>query len=267
MEPDPQSHTSASPAIEMREVEFGSLQGDEGRRGPPVTWGICPGDLWIVVGSAGSGKTDLLATVAGLIQPRAGEHLFFGQISSQLSMDELGLERLRVGIVFGSGGRLFEDMTVAENVALPLCYHRDRAIEEAPGLAAALIESTGLGESAHVRTSRLGRAMKHRVALARALALKPEVLLLDDPLVGVEPRQTRWWIDFIASLIRQPANRGAERMAIVVATTDFRPWVEIGHSFALLTREQWRIIGDRTALMAEASTWSQDGIEAAGPPD
>src|ERR1043165_6833112 len=85
-----------------------------------VTWTINPGDFWIIGGLPGSGKTDLLATAAGLQRPANGSHLVFGRDLYRLDEGEQLRERLRVGMICQNGGRLFSHQTIAENLALPI---------------------------------------------------------------------------------------------------------------------------------------------------
>ena len=82
--------------------------------------------------------------------------------------------------------------------------------------------------------------MSHARSLARALALKPEVLLIDNPLGGVDPRQGRWWLDFLCQL--------KESATIVVATDDLRAWLDVGDQFAILKERHLEIIGDREKI-------------------
>ena len=96
-----------------------------------VDWTVLPGEYWVIGGRHGTGKTDLLLTAAGLHRPTAGVLRLFGRDVTGLSEGELLQQRTRVGIVFKGGGRMFNELTVAENVALPVCYHRNCTPEEA----------------------------------------------------------------------------------------------------------------------------------------
>ena len=82
-------------------------------------WTVAAGDYWVVGGLPGTGKSDLLATAAGLQRPLRGTHLLFGEDLARLDEPALIQKRLRVGLVFENGGRLFNRLTVAENLALP----------------------------------------------------------------------------------------------------------------------------------------------------
>jgi ABC-type transporter Mla maintaining outer membrane lipid asymmetry ATPase subunit MlaF len=212
-----------------------------------VTWSIRQGDLWVVGGPPGTGKSDLLTTAAGLQKPLSGYHRLFGEDVFDMDEQELVTKRLRIGMVFGNGGRLFSQLTIAENLALPVCYHRDCTAEEA---GAEVNKALAICELAHIATRRSGdvtRNLHQRIGLARALALEPEVLMIDNPLLSVDPRQARWWIDFLC-LLHNGHPLVGHPLTIAVATDDFRPWTDVGHQFALIKDKTWQQIGTREAL-------------------
>src|SRR6185503_1839481 len=112
--------STTQPILEMINVAVASAQSPVTPAVEGVDWRVSEGDYWVVAGLPGSGKSDLLATAAGLQRPLSGTHLLFGKEPTQSPESELLSERLRVGLVFENGGRLFNHLTVAENVALPL---------------------------------------------------------------------------------------------------------------------------------------------------
>jgi glycine betaine/proline transport system ATP-binding protein len=211
-----------------------------------VDWSILPHDFWVIGGLPGTGKTDLLATAAGLQKPLSGTHLLFGRDTNHLAEEELLREKLKIGFVFGTG-RLFPTTTVAENVALPICYHQNCSFEQAEPQVMTALKLTGLEQFARSRPRDVTRNLHQRIGLARALALAPEVLMIDNPLLGVDPRLGRWWIDFLCQLFHGTPE-GARRMTLVVATDDFRPWKEVGRKFALIHKKKWTPIGTREQL-------------------
>jgi ABC-type transporter Mla maintaining outer membrane lipid asymmetry ATPase subunit MlaF len=208
-----------------------------------VTWTINEGDYWVVGGLPGTGKTDLLATAAGLQKPAAGTHLVFGRDFYRLDEFEQLRERLRVGLVFQNGGRLFGSQTILENLVLPICYHRDCTLEEARPHAQEILKLTELTGMERRRPHRLNRSLHQRVALARALMLNPEVLLIDNPLGGVDAREAFWWLDFLPRMAAGVPQLSNRKMTLVVTTDDFRPWRKQGNRFALVDSKKWSIIG------------------------
>ena len=210
-----------------------------------VQWSIGRGDFWIVGAQPGTGKTDLLCTAAGLQKPAKGEQILFGKSTDQMSEEELVTTRLRIAMVFTSG-RLFNGLTVAQNIALPLSYHHSFDEAELSRRVAEALERTGLTAWQHKRPEQITRNLHQRIGLARALALRPEVLLVDNPLAGVNPRQGRWWLDFLCE-IHQSAT-------VIVATDDFRAWMDVGSQFALLKERRLEVIGGREEIRQSKDT-------------
>lgn len=210
-----------------------------------VNWRILTGDFWVIGGLPGSGKTDLLATAAALQKPLAGTHCLFGRDVQTMDEHELLQEKRRVGFVFGNG-RLFTQSTIAENVALPICYHENCSYADAEPRVQEVLKLTGLDTIAEHRPREVTRNMHQRIGLARALALQPEVLLLDNPLLGVDPRLGRWWIDFLCSLATSGLH--GRKLTLVVGTDDFRPWTDVGRSFGYIHERRWTPIGGREDL-------------------
>lgn len=245
--------SEATPAIELVNVD---VTGAELRADTVViknvNWAINPGDYWVVGGLPGAGKTDLLATAAGLQRPAAGVHLVFGRDLYRLHEGEQLRERLRVGIVFQNGGRLFSHQTILENLALPICYHKNCTLEEARPRAQEILKLTELSGLERRRPHRLTRNLHQRVALARALMLEPEVLLIDNPLLGIDARQAYWWLNFLPKLAAGVHELLHRKMTLVVTTDDFRPWRDQGNRFALVNAKQWSMIGGREDLEKSA---------------
>lgn len=246
----PDTNSAVPPLMELAEANISSALDSGVALVEGVNWRLRPGEYWAVGGLQWAGKSDWLTTVAGLQQPTAGAHFLFGQETSTLTQDELVAARLRTGLVFENGGRLFGHLTVEENIALPLCYHRNCPSEETREAVGAVLELAGLGKFARQTTSQLNRSWRQRVALARALALQPEVLLLDNPLAGLDPRHTRWWLDTLDALNAGHPWLAHRPLALVVTTDDLRPWQERARQFALLQGRRWLAVGGRGDLAA-----------------
>jgi ABC-type transporter Mla maintaining outer membrane lipid asymmetry ATPase subunit MlaF len=209
-----------------------------------LNWQVAAGEYWVVGGRHGSGKSAFLATMAGLRLPAAGVIRHFGQDLSRLSEQETIAQRLRVGFVFKNGGRMFAGLTVAENVALPLRYHRDWTGEKAIEAVQGLLETTELTSLAAETAQSLTTGWQERVGLARALALEPEVLFLDEPMAGLEAIHCLWWRGLLDQLSRgAPCTRG-RKMTIIAATSDLSLWSGERRHFALLEDRGWQSLGD-----------------------
>jgi len=262
MSADSQTH---DPLIELISATVSQSPLDGSRPVEGVNWTLARGDWWVVGGAPWSGKSDLLATAAGLVSPLDGTHRLFGRDVEQMEDDEFVRERMRIGLVFENGGRLFHNLTVAENVALPLGYHRNLGAVEAAEQTAAVLELTGVTRMADSLPSRIGRPWRQRVGLARALALRPEVLLLDNPLGGLDWRQTVWWHEFLGALAAGHPHFDGRPVTLAVAVEDFRPWTGCGRQFAALKDNRWQPLGGRESLKDTSEPALRELIEAGHP--
>lgn len=158
------------------------------------------GEVLGVVGGSGTGKTVLLNTIIGLKEPEGGEVRIFGHDRATLTKDqEADIER-RTGILFQQGA-LFSSLSVIDNVASPLVEHTRLSRDVIRELAEMKIAMVGLGpESHHLKPAELSGGMRKRVGLARALALDPELLFLDEPTAGLDPIGAAAFDDLIRQL-------------------------------------------------------------------
>ncbi|PYI84560.1 MAG: hypothetical protein DME26_13035 [Verrucomicrobia bacterium] len=140
-------------------------------------------------------------------------------------------------------------MTVGENISLPVRYHRNCAIQEAQDYLSPLIESMELSSWLAITPGRLGLKWSQRTGLARALAVKPDALLLDNPVAGLDPKETSWWVDTLGELAsgQHPWMEG-KPVTLVMACDDIRPWKMQGKQFAALTNKRWQVLGSRDQL-------------------
>ena len=204
------------------------------------------GEYWVLGGMHGAGKTDLLAMTAGLTPPLQGSYRLFGR-EMPVTGDQFLSERLRIGLVF-DGGQLFHHLSIEENVALPLRYHRELARGDLGRSVKNILEATGLSPWAGQLPGTMGRAWQKRAGLARALVLQPEVLLLDNPLGGLDSRHRHWWLEILGQL---SAGRGwceGRPMTLVVAAEDLRPWRNRAAHFAIVHQRQFSPLGRHLRL-------------------
>lgn len=212
-----------------------------------VNWTVAAGEYWAVGGLARSGKTHFLAVAAGLQRPQSGVCRLFGS-EVLAGPDALELElRRRVGLVF-DGGQLLHHLTLSENVALPLRYHYREGDKDPEARLRELIALTGLEPWAGRHPTDVSRNWQQRFGLARALALHPELLLLDDPLSGLDPRDAAWWIETLAALNQGHALLNNEPVTLIVSGNDLRPWRQSARQFAVLQDKSFIALGDRPAL-------------------
>jgi len=229
------------PAIAMRGVNVAAMRDASFTVVEDVNWSVAPGEFWVVAGQEHSGKSDLLMLAAGLMPPGAGACELFGCDTRNFGEAETA-ERLRVGFIF-QGGHLFNQLTLMENVALPLRYQKNLPAAEAEREARVLLDSMELLPLADVTPANIAANWRQRGALARALILQPEVLLLDNPLAGLGARHRQWWLRFLARLSQGHESWNGRPMTIVVAADDLRPWQHARRKFALLHEKKFIPLG------------------------
>ena len=157
-----------------------SFSGHEVLKG--LNFDVKPGEIFVLMGPSGSGKSVLLKHVIGLEQPDAGEILIEGKpIQSSSVLDEY-----RLAMVFQSGA-LLNSLTVGENVGLYLSEHRLKSPEEIREIVANTLETVGLKDAEDKMPSELSGGMKKRVAIARALVIEPQLILYDEPISELDP--------------------------------------------------------------------------------
>jgi phospholipid/cholesterol/gamma-HCH transport system ATP-binding protein len=160
------------------------------------------GEVLGVVGGSGTGKSVLLKTIIGLIRPAAGRIDVLGDDTSTLNDAERIALQSRWGVLFQDGA-LFSSMTVAENIQVPLKEHTSLDPATIAEVARIKIAITGLPPEAGLKyPSELSGGMKKRAGLARALALDPEILFLDEPTAGLDPIGASAFDELIKSLQR-----------------------------------------------------------------
>jgi len=235
-----------APVIFMRDVAVGAMQDPTATILTDINWQVRPGDFWVIAGLQGEGKTDFMMMTAGLMAPQAGEYLLFGTQMPIFDEERLP-QRLRLGLVFETG-QLLNHLTARANLALPVRYHRNLSTTEAEPEVQAMLEAMDLGPWADSTPGALGRNWHKRVGLARALMLKPEVLLIDNPLAGLDLRHASWWLNFLGRLSKPGNFVRAEALTLVVTTADLRPWLDLGRHFAILKNKHLTVLGERAQL-------------------
>jgi len=176
-----------APMILIRNLHK-SFGDNEVLRGVNLT--VEEGTTVVILGSSGSGKSVLLKHMIGLLRPDSGSICVDGEDVTSLSPGELNRFRRKFGMVFQASA-LFDSMTVEDNVAFPLREHREgRSDEEIHRIVAAKLKLVGLERAAKLDPAELSGGMRKRVALARAVARDPKIVLYDEPTTGLDPITT-----------------------------------------------------------------------------
>jgi ABC-type transporter Mla maintaining outer membrane lipid asymmetry ATPase subunit MlaF len=209
-------------------------------------WSVAPGDFWVVAGLHGSGKSDFLTMIAGLTPPKAGEYRLLG-VSMPPSDEADRATRLRLGLVFEEG-RMLSHLSIAENIALPLSYHRQLPPEAVAVRVKAMLELTGLTPWADAMPGAVPRIWQKRGGLARALIMEPDILLLDNPLSGLDLRQSQWWLRFLARLSRGDLQKDLRPPTLVVTTEHLRVWGADFRKYAFLNDRRFSVLGGWDAV-------------------
>src|SRR2546422_4558288 len=206
---------------------------------------VMSGETLVILGGSGSGKSTLLRTLVGLERPSSGEIWLKGKNIAAISSHEMDEIRKKIGMSF-QGGALFGSMTVGENVALPLREHtklEDSTIEIILRLK---LDQVGLAGFENYMPSQLSGGMKKRAAVARALAMDPEILFFDEPSAGLDPIIAAGVDQLIVDL------KKAFRMTIIVVTHELASAFLIADRMVLIDKGNVIAIGPTAEMRASA---------------
>jgi phospholipid/cholesterol/gamma-HCH transport system ATP-binding protein len=226
MKPDAAETDSNAPVVVIDDLHksFGSQKVLNG-----ITLVVKRGETLAVLGRSGTGKSVLLRLIIGLEKPDSGSVRIHGQDIAGLALDHLGSVRKTMGFLFQHAA-LYDSLTVEQNVAFPLEHHRKKMAKSERGdRVRELLAEVGIADSDLAKMpSDISGGMQKRVGLARALALEPDILLLDEPTAGLDPISSAEIDDLVLKLQKE------HRMASVVVTHDLHSAKTIADRLALL---------------------------------
>jgi phospholipid/cholesterol/gamma-HCH transport system ATP-binding protein len=230
-------------AVEMAGVTYGYERSRAVLSGIDMT--IPRGKVVAIMGGSGCGKTTLLRLIGGQIHPQAGKVMVDGQDVSTLDRDELFALRRKIGMLFQFGA-LFTDLSVFENVAFPIREHTDLPEALVHDLVTMKLHAVGLRGAAALRPAELSGGMARRVALARAVALDPMLVLYDEPFAGLDPIS----LGVVGQLIRQ-LNDALGSTSIVVTHDVYESLKIVDYMYFV---SAGRIIAQGTPAEVQVST-------------
>lgn len=191
------------------------------------------GETLVILGRSGCGKSVFLKHIVGIMKPDSGDLLIGGKSVVKLSYRELNEIRMRVGLVF-QGGALFDSLTIGGNVGFALHEHTDLSRKAVETRVEEALELVGLKGAQNMKPSELSGGMRKRAALARAICMRPEIMLYDEPTTGIDPIMG----DAINDLIVQLHDK--LKVTSIVVTHDIVSAYKVGTRIAMMY--QGRII-------------------------
>jgi len=239
---------SDSPVISVRNVvnRFGSQTVHDG-----VSLDVMPGEVLGIVGGSGSGKSVLLRTMLGLHKPTSGEVLVEGRNICSATDEELLATKRRYGVTFQHGA-LFSSLTVAQNIQLPIREYFDASPATLAELTELRLRMVGLpSDAAGKLPSQLSGGMIKRAALARALALDPGLLFLDEPTAGLDPISAAAFDELVVYL-----HRGL-KLTIVMITHDLDTLLATCNRVAVLI-DRKIVVDTLDGIMKNPHPWIQE---------
>ncbi len=222
--PEPEADAN-TPAIAVEDVHksFGEQKVLNG-----VSLAVSRGQTLAVLGRSGTGKSVLLRLIIGLEKPDSGSIRIHGQDIAGMELDQLGDIRMKMGFLFQHAA-LYDSLTVEQNVAFPLQHHKpEMSQSEKDDRVQKLLAEVGMEDAREKMPSDISGGMQKRVGLARALALEPDILLLDEPTAGLDPISSAEIDDLVLKL------QAEHHMASVVVTHDLHSAKTIANRLALL---------------------------------
>ena len=233
-------------AVEGLRTQFGTQVIHDG-----LEFRVRRGEVMGVVGGSGTGKSVLMRTIIGLIRPAAGRITVLGQETSGLDQRAAEALQQRWGVLFQDGA-LFSSLTVAENITVPLREHSALPVKLQREMVELKISLAGLPpEAANKYPSELSGGMRKRAGLARALALDPEILFLDEPTAGLDPIGASKFDELIRELQR------ALTLTVVLVTHDLDTLHATCDRISALINKRVKV-GTIEQLLHEPDPWLQE---------
>ena len=225
-----------------------------------VSFDVLKGETLVILGGSGSGKSTLLRTLVGLQKPTSGEVWINGVNTTKVSEREMDKIRLKMGMSFQQGA-LFGSMTVGENVALPLLEHTRLELSTVEIMVRIKLGQVGLANFQDYMPSELSGGMRKRAAVARALAMDPEILFFDEPSAGLDPIIGAGLDQLILNL------KKAYSITIVVVTHELSSAFQIADRLVLVDRGHIVARGSRDEIRASTHPRVRQFLDRVAEPE
>lgn len=235
---------SSVPVIEVKNLD---LSYDNRLVMRNLNFSVNRGDIFIVMGSSGCGKSTLLKALIGLKEPQVGE-VFYNGVSFWAQNETFQQDIMRRFGVLYQGGALWSSFTLEENVALPLQLYSNLSASQIRQVVELKLALVGLAGYADFYPAQISGGMRKRAALARAIALDPEIIFFDEPSAGLDPISSRMLDDLILQL------RDTLKATIVIVSHELASIFAVGDRAAFLDAESKSMltIGNPKELLAES---------------
>ena len=221
-----------------------------------VECSIPEGEISVIMGPSGTGKSVLLRHFVGLLQPDYGDVVVDGKHVPQLDEEQLLALRRNMGMLFQDGA-LFSSMNLYDNVAFPLRQHTKKSEKEIRDIVMARLKEVGLAGAEKKMPNELSGGMRKRAGFARALVLEPKILLFDEPDSGLDPVRTALLCDLIKQIQRKYNSTG------VVISHDIKSCFNIGDHIILLHGGKVIDQGSKEELQRSTKPFTQQFIKGA----
>lgn len=255
--PPPASAPAAcEPLVELKDVSFGYTRARKILSG--VTLTVPKGKLVAVMGGSGCGKTTILRLLCGQFRASSGEVLVGGQSVATMDREQMFAHRRKLGMLFQFGA-LFTDLSVFDNVAFPMREHTQLPYDIIHDLVLMKLNAVGLRGAAKLKPSELSGGMARRVALARTIALDPQLALYDEPFAGLDPIS----LSVVGQLIRKLND--ALDMTSILVTHDVVESMKIVDYIYFISEGRVVAHGDVPSIKASTDPFVRQFVD--GQPD
>jgi len=240
LDSEPAANIAEGPPLVLRDVHksFGTQRVLDG-----INLTVVRGETLAVLGRSGTGKSVLLKLIIGLENADAGSICIHGQEIARIDLNKMNKLRIKMGFLFQHAA-LYDSLTVEQNVAFPLVRHTKMPESERSDRVKELLTSVGMEHDLDKMPSDISGGMQKRVGLARALALQPEILLLDEPTAGLDPITSSEIDDLVLKLQKEHA------LTSIVVTHDLQSAKTIANRLALLDQGKVAMEGSFEELAA-----------------